>query len=265
MRENTDKQTLTASSIDVIAAAAHNAHAAYCRSLGEDSQVSWDDAQEWQRKSAINGVNFYLDNPDADASASHANWRAQKEADGWTYGEKKDPDKKVHPCLVDFDKLPAEQQFKDSLFHSLVHSLTPSLAALEPDNSAAAEATETAMPAKPRKFGKWPDGAPDRADLMKKIRAAGTVELAFLDENGTELPGVHPRKLPAKAFRDGLSFISIDVPELHVHGPVPGGTPHRLGGYALLHEGKKLAMTKRIEPLPIGPGATFELKHDVIF
>lgn len=34
---------------------------------------------------------------------------ANKIADGWKYGEAKDPEAKTHPCLVPFDKLPEFQ------------------------------------------------------------------------------------------------------------------------------------------------------------
>ncbi len=106
-----------------IAAAAHGVNAAYCRSIGDDTQKSWDDAPDWQRDSALAGVEFHIKNPDASDSASHENWMAQKIADGWVFGEKKDARKKTHPCLVPFEQLPAEQQAKDALFRSVVRGI----------------------------------------------------------------------------------------------------------------------------------------------
>ena len=108
-----------------IAAECHEMNRAYCLSLGDDSQLPWDDAPEWQQASAIAGVEFHLANPDADDATSHESWTAQKLADGWTYGEVKDADKKTHPCLVPFDHLPSEQQFKDALFRRIVWMLAP--------------------------------------------------------------------------------------------------------------------------------------------
>ena len=48
---------------------------------------------------------------------------AQKVADGWGYGETKDPEAKTHPCMVAFDQLPREQQAKDFIFRSIVHAM----------------------------------------------------------------------------------------------------------------------------------------------
>ena len=54
-----------------IAEVCHEANRAYCRTLGDFSQPAWVDAPEWQRNSAINGVNFHVDNPGSLPSASH--------------------------------------------------------------------------------------------------------------------------------------------------------------------------------------------------
>jgi hypothetical protein len=110
-----------------IAAVCHEANAQYCRELGDMSQPSWADAPDWQRDSAIMGVKFHRDNPDAGDSASHDSWTRQKVADGWVYGEAKDPEAKTHHCLVPFSDLPKEQQTKDALFRATVHALLPML------------------------------------------------------------------------------------------------------------------------------------------
>jgi hypothetical protein len=81
----------------VIAKVAHAINAAFCLSLGDDSQPTWDDAPEWQQKSAIAGVEMHLAKPDATPEQSHESWLAQKVADGWVYGEVKDAEKKTHP------------------------------------------------------------------------------------------------------------------------------------------------------------------------
>ena len=39
------------------------------------------------------------------------------------YGEEKDPERKVHPCMVPFNELPREQQAKDFIFRAVVHAL----------------------------------------------------------------------------------------------------------------------------------------------
>lgn len=108
---------------EAVAKVCHETNRAYCAGLGDHSQKPWEEAPEWQRASAIKGVLFHLDNPNASASASHDSWLAEKKADGWKYGPVKDAEKKEHPCFVAFEELPKDQQAKDFLFKSVVHSL----------------------------------------------------------------------------------------------------------------------------------------------
>ena len=110
--------------IEQIAKVAHEVNKAFCEAYGDDSQPEWKDAPEWQRGSAIDGVHFHQNNPDAGPSASHDNWLSGKKAAGWTYGPVKDPEAKRHPCMVSFDHLPVDQKAKDFLFRQVVHSLT---------------------------------------------------------------------------------------------------------------------------------------------
>lgn len=108
--------------VEVIARTCHEVNKTYCESLGDDSQVNWDEAPDWQKESVINGVKFHLGNPRATPSDSHENWMKEKLEAGWKYGEIKDVDKKEHPCLVPYEELPKEQQVKDALFISVVRS-----------------------------------------------------------------------------------------------------------------------------------------------
>lgn len=91
--------------------------------LGDNSQLPWAEAPEWQRDSAVKGVLFQMSNPEASASASHESWLAEKRDAGWTCGATKDAVKKEHPCFVPFEGLPPEQQAKDRLFKSVVDSV----------------------------------------------------------------------------------------------------------------------------------------------
>ena len=106
-----------------IAKICHEANRAYCESIGDDSQKSWDQAEEWQRQSAVRGVDFRLANPTATASAQHDAWVADKVQAGWKFGSAKDPAKKEHPCIVPYDELPGEQRAKDALFVGIVNAL----------------------------------------------------------------------------------------------------------------------------------------------
>lgn len=116
------KEILT---IAAVAAICHEANRAYCSALGDDTQLPWAEAPDWQKESAINGVAFHIENPDASPSESHESWLIEKQDTGWQYGPVKDPEKKEHPCFVPYEELPAEQQAKDYLFKGIVHSLRP--------------------------------------------------------------------------------------------------------------------------------------------
>jgi len=106
-----------------IACICHQVNKAYCEALRDFSQVDWHCAPDWQRASAINGVNFHLINPDAGPEHSHNEWLKEKTADGWKYGPTKNEVTKEHPCFVPYDELPPEQQMKDKLFISTVRTL----------------------------------------------------------------------------------------------------------------------------------------------
>ncbi len=106
-----------------IARVAHEVNRAYCQALGDNSQLSWEEAPQWQKDSALAGVQMHIDDPSAGPEASHESWMAQKVADGWVYGSEKDPVAKTHHCLVPFKDLPVEQQVKDYLFRAVVHAL----------------------------------------------------------------------------------------------------------------------------------------------
>jgi hypothetical protein len=124
-------------SLGEIARVAHEVNRAYCAALGDVSQLQWDEAPEWQKKSAIAGVKFYIDNENATPFAVHNSWLREKmadggvragaafnaTADGWKYGPVKDAEKKEHPCCVEYHELPTEHKAKDFIFRSVVHEL----------------------------------------------------------------------------------------------------------------------------------------------
>lgn len=105
-----------------IARVCHEVNKSYCEALGDMSQPSWEDAPQWQKDSAVMGVDLHCDN-DVGPEASHMSWMAQKVADGWVYGAYKDPENKRHHCIVPFASLPQAQQAKDFIFRAVVHAL----------------------------------------------------------------------------------------------------------------------------------------------
>ena len=106
--------------VEQIARVAHETNKAFCETIGDLTQKPWPEAEQWQRDSAIKGVEFLIANPQAPASATHDDWVRQKEADGWKFGEVKDPIAKTHPCMVPYEELPIEQRLKDYLLRHIV-------------------------------------------------------------------------------------------------------------------------------------------------
>jgi len=115
---------MSASEVERIASICHAANRQYCLTLGDKSQPEWLKAPEWQKESAMDGVRLHLtelfEGREVTPSASHGAWMQAKLADGWKYGEVKNPEKKEHPCIVPYDQLPFEQKVKDYLFAAVV-------------------------------------------------------------------------------------------------------------------------------------------------
>jgi hypothetical protein len=110
-----------------IARVCHEANKAYCESIGDMSQPHWEDAPAWQKESAIAGVKAFVDSPnknnDKIYEESHNGWLEMRLRDGWTYGDVKDPERKVHPCMLPYHSLPNEQKWKDRIFTSICRAL----------------------------------------------------------------------------------------------------------------------------------------------
>lgn len=114
-------ETLDELTVELIAVACHQQNRTYCQLLGDDSQPLWLDAPDWQTESAIAGVKHGLVDPNP--ARSHESWLEQKKADGWVYGEVKDPVAKTHHCMVPYGDLPDAQKRKDTYFIEMVQQL----------------------------------------------------------------------------------------------------------------------------------------------
>lgn len=107
--------------IETCARAAHEANRAWCVAHGDNSQPHWEEAPEWQRTSALKGVEGAI--AGNTPRQSHESWLAEKQATGWKHGPVKDPEKKEHPCFVAYDNLPPEQRAKDEVFLGVVRAV----------------------------------------------------------------------------------------------------------------------------------------------
>lgn len=110
--------------IEQIAEVAHEVNRAYCTAIGDATQLPWSEALDWQKESAVSGVNFRITNPTISAEEMHQEWSRHKIEGGWKYGPIKDDAKKEHPCLVPYADLPLEQRVKDYLFNAVVTTLS---------------------------------------------------------------------------------------------------------------------------------------------
>lgn len=113
------------SKIEACARAAHEVNRAYCVAIGDNSQVPWEQAPDWQRTSAKNGVVGALAGNTPEQS--HESWLTEKAATGWHFGPTKDAEKKTHPCFVPYAELPESQRAKDDLYLSTVRSVAKAL------------------------------------------------------------------------------------------------------------------------------------------
>jgi hypothetical protein len=66
---------------------------------------------------------------------SHESWLKEKKETGWKYGPIKDPEKKEHPCMVAYDKLPSEQKAKDYLYLTTVRAVAEAFGVKPRDRS----------------------------------------------------------------------------------------------------------------------------------
>lgn len=106
-----------------IARVVHTANKAYCEALGDYSQLEWELAPQWQRDSAIDGVNARRLDSSMTSEKQHESWCSYKINEGWTFGEIKDEKAKTHPCLVPYNKLPSSQQAKDHIFTEICNAM----------------------------------------------------------------------------------------------------------------------------------------------
>ena len=112
--------------VEKAARIAHEVNRVYCHSIGDDSQPTWENAPEWQKQSAIEGITLHwkvlAEGGIVPPAASHESWLREKRRTGWKYGPVKDAGRKEHPCCVPYDELPMDQKRKDYLFGAVAAS-----------------------------------------------------------------------------------------------------------------------------------------------
>lgn len=109
-----------------VAKCGHEMNRQLCQLTGDNSQVPWSDAEQWQRDSAIDGVKAIMEGRVKGPGDSHRQWMEHKKSQGWKHGPVKDPDKKEHPDLVPFEELPPVAQLKDHIFFQTISHILKS-------------------------------------------------------------------------------------------------------------------------------------------
>jgi hypothetical protein len=114
---------LTPAAIDGIASVMHEATRAWQKANGQEPAPPWSRAPQWMKDSSVASVVWRIANPDAATSAQHDQWMMQKKADGWKLGKVKDAEKKTHPMMIPYAKLPEFERRKDALVNAVVDAL----------------------------------------------------------------------------------------------------------------------------------------------
>lgn len=111
---------------DQIAEICHEANRMYCRFIKDEVAPTWEELDRDGRATTIKGVRLVLNTPPGqmpNPMAMHDFWMKEKLQDGWRYGERIDREKKVHPCLMPWEFLSADQRLKDNLFLGIAFTL----------------------------------------------------------------------------------------------------------------------------------------------
>lgn len=115
-------QKLDNYAIEACAKIGHEANRLFCEVMGDYSHRRWEDTSDDLKQVARQAV-IGIAEHDYNAQQSHEAWVTAKRAAGWAYGQQKDVDKKLHPCMVEWAQLPFEQQHKDLLWINSVKSM----------------------------------------------------------------------------------------------------------------------------------------------
>jgi len=115
-----DKIKIGPGKLKVFAMMIHESNKVICDSQGDHSQEHWNEAPGYNHQSATLTVRALFENPNLTPADLHDIWVDGKKADGWTYGETKDRDKKTHPSIIPYDKLSSLEKYKDHLVRDTV-------------------------------------------------------------------------------------------------------------------------------------------------
>ena len=99
-----------------IAQECHNKNNELMMMNGEEQNGNWDSLDRHTKFINLKSVIKALENPDLTAKDMHDEWMNNKIADGWKYGDVKDPELKTHPLIIDYDLMKDVDKMKDQIF-----------------------------------------------------------------------------------------------------------------------------------------------------
>lgn len=88
---------------------------------------SWDNITLEKQNAVMVGVKNCLEKNLLTAESIHNNYLNKRIKEGWQLGSEYDEDKKTSKILMEFNKLPIEQQILDKLFPAIIRALEPIL------------------------------------------------------------------------------------------------------------------------------------------
>jgi hypothetical protein len=124
MRHDATRERDKEAAVWQIAEICHEVNRAICIAVGDYTHKCWKDAEEWEKESKAKGVRFAIENPHLGPKEQHQAWMQDRIMAGWTYGVRKDSEKKTHPCLLPYENLHRTHKIKDYVFLAIVRNLT---------------------------------------------------------------------------------------------------------------------------------------------
>lgn len=179
--------------IEACAQAAHHVNKAYCEAIGDMSQPTWELAPEWQKTSALKGVEGVLAGNTPEQS--HESWLTEKKETGWKYGLVKNPETKEHPCFVPYAELPPEQRMKDDLYVTTVRAVARGFGIeIKGNNEVAQDPHANTLVAKQREIERLEDTITELEEQLKgaKQRADDAEKRERLVRSSLTAPLVRP-------------------------------------------------------------------------